>query len=181
MCLGCAWACSGCAWLVLDAHSQAHPRHTPGAPHAHARHTPGTRQAHARRARHTPGTRQAHYEVRVSRGRQGKKVINFGISAFGPVSVDLTGSMSRKVGVMGKNTRTWWCMSHVREALCIKVILSYPSNNVTRTYPDMVQVCSNEQHLCSGLALGIRLSRFSRWAQVVPDASGYLRGITLED
>ena len=36
-----------------------------------------------------------------------KKVINLGISAFGPVSVDLTGSMSRKVGAMGKNTRTW--------------------------------------------------------------------------
>ena len=110
-----------------------------------------------------------------------KKVINLGISAFGPVSVDLTGSMSRKVGAMGNNTRTWWCVSHVREALCIKVILSYPINNVTRTYPDMVQVCSNEQDLCSGLASGTRLNRFSRWAQVVPDASGYLRGITLED
>ena len=80
----------------------------------------------------------------VARGNKNNKS---GIAAFGQVSVDLTGSMSRKVGAMGENTRTWWCMSHVREALCIKVILSYPFNNVTRTYPDMVQVCSNEQHL----------------------------------
>ena len=35
VCLGCAWACSGCAWLVLDAYSQAHPRHTPGTPQIH--------------------------------------------------------------------------------------------------------------------------------------------------
>ena len=91
-------------------------------------------------------------EVRGSRGRQWQKTIKLGIAAFGQVSVDLTGSMSRKVGAMGENPMTWWCVSHVRESLSIEVILSHPVSNRTKPYPDMVQGCSSEQDLCCGSA-----------------------------